>query len=64
MNPFHLSPSKTALVIIDLQKAVAAMPCVPHVTTEVVRKSALLAKHLRQKGGLVVYVRVDIADFL
>jgi nicotinamidase-related amidase len=64
MPAFHLDPSKTALVIIDLQQAVVAMPTAPHSSAEIVQKSARLAKHLREKGGMVVYVRVDISKFL
>lgn len=64
MNPFHLNPSKTALVIVDLQRAVVGMATAPHHATDVVRKSAFLAKRLREIGGTVVYVRVDIADVL
>lgn len=64
MDRFHLDPAKSALVIIDLQNAVAAMPTSPHSSSEVIQKSARLAQHLRQKGGLIVYVRVDISDFL
>jgi nicotinamidase-related amidase len=64
MNSFHLHPAKTALVIIDLQQGIVAMPAVPHSSSEIVQKSALLAKQLREKGGTVVYVRVDIANVL
>ncbi|HUN63235.1 MAG TPA: isochorismatase family protein [Candidatus Sulfotelmatobacter sp.] len=64
MNSFHLHPAKTALVIIDLQQGIVAIPAVPHPSSEIVQKSALLAKHLREKGGTVVYVRVDIANVL
>jgi len=64
MNPVSLEPSKTALVIIDLQNAVVGMTTAPHSTADVVRRSALLARRLREKGGLVVYVRVDIANVL
>jgi hypothetical protein len=39
MTSFHLDPSKTALVIIDLQKAIVAMPVVPHSSAEIVERS-------------------------
>jgi nicotinamidase-related amidase len=64
MSSFKLDPKRTALVVIDLQQAVVAMQTAPHAPSEVVEKSARLASRLRGKGGMAVYVRVDIADFL
>jgi nicotinamidase-related amidase len=64
MNSFHLDPHKTALVVIDLQKGIVATPTVPHLSAENMQKSSLLAKRFREKGATVVYVRVDMADFL
>lgn len=64
MNPLHLDPAKTALVVIDLQKGIVVIPAAPHSSADIVRNSSLLAKHLREKGGTVVYVRVDIANVL
>ena len=64
MTSFSLDPAKIALVIIDLQRGVLAMPAIPHSCAEVVEKSSLLAKHFRHKGAMVVYVRVDMANFL
>jgi nicotinamidase-related amidase len=62
--PNFLDSAKTALVVIDLQKGIVGIPAVPHSSAEIVRKSGLLAKHFREKGAAVVYVRVDMADFL
>jgi len=64
MSSFRLDPAKTALVAIDLQKGIMGISTVPHSSGEIVRKSSLLAKHFREKGALVVYVRVDLSDFL
>jgi nicotinamidase-related amidase len=60
----HLEPKKTALVLIDLQNGVVAMPTGPYSSAEVMQKSRLLAEAFRAKGAPVVYIRVDIADFL
>jgi nicotinamidase-related amidase len=64
MSSLHLDASKTALVMIDLQKGIAGRQTAPHPAREVVERSNRLAKQLRQKGGLIVYVRVNMADFL
>lgn len=65
MNSLRLDPAKTALVIIDLQKGIVGMPgAAPHSAADVMQRSARLAKHLREKGGTVVYVRVNMSDFL
>jgi nicotinamidase-related amidase len=60
----HLEPKKIALVLIDLQNGVVAMPTAPYAAAEVVQKSRLLAEAFRAKGAPVIYVRVDIGDFL
>ncbi len=65
MNSLQLNPSKTALVIIDLQKGIVSMAAAaPYPAADVVERSARLAKQLREKGGTVVYVRVDMANVL
>ncbi len=64
MTSLFLDPRKTALVIIDLQNGVLSQPTFPYSTAEVVQNSNLLAKRFRKKGATVVYVRVDMADFL
>ena len=64
MPSFKLDPKKTALVIIDLQAGIAARQTAPYTSAEVIDRSARVAKSLREKGGTVVYVRVDMANFL
>ena len=64
MSALHLDPQKTALVIIDLQNAVVAMPAAPYSSAEIIERSRRLAKSFREKGATVVYVHVNIADFL
>jgi nicotinamidase-related amidase len=64
MPDLSLDPRKTALVAIDLQNAVVGMNTVPYAAAEVVEKNRRIADALRAKGGLVVWVRVDINQFL
>ena len=62
----QLSAKNTALVLIDLQKGVLAMPVAPHAAAAVYERSMLLAQRFRSAGALVVRVRVsfssDLAD--
>ena len=64
MSSLHLDPKKTALIVIDLQKGIVARSVVPHSGAEIVQRSNRLAKRFREMGATVVYVRVDMADFL
>jgi hypothetical protein len=64
MNSLHLDPKKTALILIDLQNGIVAMPTAPHTAAEVIQKSHTLAKSFRAVGASVIYVRVDLTDFL
>jgi 3-hydroxyisobutyrate dehydrogenase-like beta-hydroxyacid dehydrogenase/nicotinamidase-related amidase len=58
MRPLTLDPATTALVLIDLQNGIVAMPLAPRTGAEVVDRAAALATALRQAGALVVLVRV------
>jgi nicotinamidase-related amidase len=53
-----IDKTKTALVVIDLQKGIAGMATQPHPAEEVVANAALLADAFRKNGMLVVLVRV------
>jgi nicotinamidase-related amidase len=64
MPSLQLDPTKTALVVIDLQRGITAAQAAPHSTADVIERSGRLAKRLREKGGLVVYVRVDMLNVL
>lgn len=59
-----LDPKTTALVLIDLQKAVVGRQLAPHAPADVVRHGVRMADALRAKGGLVVFVRVNVAEML
>ncbi len=59
----QLTAKTTALVLIDLQKGVLAMPVVPPAAA-IFERSKQLALRLRAAGGPVVWVRVSFAgDF-
>jgi nicotinamidase-related amidase len=64
MAELQLDPQKTALVLIDLQNAVVGMNPVPHTAAQVVENSKKLADAFRGQGAPVVYVRVDLNDFM
>src|SRR5437016_11688359 len=59
MTGLTLDPQTTALVVIDLQRGITAMPTVPHSTADVVARASELARHFRTQRALVVLVRVD-----
>src|ERR1019366_5024489 len=53
-----LTPARTALVVIDLQRGTVGMPTAPHPAADVVARAAAVAGALRALGGLVVLVHV------
>ncbi len=59
-----IDPRTTALILIDLQYAIVERQTAPYSTAQVVKNSSALAARLREKGAAIVYVRVDLADFL
>jgi nicotinamidase-related amidase len=59
-----LDPKTTALVLIDLQHGVVGRQLAPHEASDVVKKSAELAAGLREKGGTIIYVHVDVTQIL
>ena len=64
MSTLSLHPSTTALVAIDLQNALLGFNTAPYLVAQVVNKNRQLAEALRARGGLVVWVRVDVQRFL
>ena len=53
-----LTPARTALVVIDLQRGTAGVPTAPHPASDVVAHAAAIAGALRAAGGMVVLVHV------
>jgi nicotinamidase-related amidase len=64
MAELQLDPKKTALVLIDLQNAIVGMSPAPHTAAQVVENSRKLAEAFRAHGAPVIYVRVDLNDFM
>ena len=64
MPELQLDLKKTALVLIDLQNAIVGMNPVPHSAAQVVENSRKLAEAFRVHGAPVVYVRVNLNDFM
>ncbi|MGE0386835.1 MAG: hydrolase [Gammaproteobacteria bacterium] len=58
MSTDRLDPRTTALVAIDLQHGIVAMPVAPHAARDVIARTAEIAARLRAAGGTVVLVRV------
>ncbi|HTX66080.1 MAG TPA: hydrolase [Opitutaceae bacterium] len=61
MEPLKLDPRTTALVVIDLQKGIAARETAPYPARDVVARAARLADHCRRTGVTVILVRVAFA---
>ena len=64
MESLKLDAASTALILIDLQHSVVGRETAPYTASAVVEKSAVLATAFREKGATVVYVRVNLSDFL
>ncbi|HEY4414755.1 MAG TPA: hydrolase [Verrucomicrobiae bacterium] len=58
MNHTIIDKSKTALVVIDLQKGIVGRPAMPHTAEMVVKNSAALAAAARRAGMPVFLVHV------
>jgi len=59
MSDLTFDPAKTALVLIDLQNRIVAMPTAPHASADVVARAVTLADACRRAGVPVVLVNVD-----
>lgn len=64
MSSLQLDPKKTALVLIDLQAGIVARQTAPYPSSEVVERARKLAEAFRVKGATIVYVRVDLNNFM
>jgi nicotinamidase-related amidase len=60
MSDLTLDPVTTALVLIDLQRGIVGMSTTPNAANDVVSRAARLAATCRQRGVLVILVRVDV----
>jgi nicotinamidase-related amidase len=57
-----LDPAATALILVDLQAGIVAMPTVPHAGDDLLKRSLALAERLRSRGGTIVRVHVAFDD--
>jgi nicotinamidase-related amidase len=65
MSLITLDKKTTALILIDLQNGIVALPgLAPYAAAEVVQQCTRLADEFRQHAAAIVYVRVDLADFI
>ena len=64
MNELNLDPKTTALILIDLENGIVDGNLAPYAGGDVVGRCAHLAEAVRNAGGAVVYVRVEIGEIL
>ena len=64
MFELRLQASASAVVSIDLQQGVVSRPAMPHASADVVKRSVELANRFRAKGATIVWVRVDVGNFV
>ncbi|MCL5005352.1 MAG: hydrolase [Acidobacteria bacterium] len=58
MDKLQIDAAKTALVVIDLQKGITAMPTEPHPAAAVIENAVKLAEAFRKKSAPVFLVHV------
>lgn len=61
-SSLDIDKSRTALVVIDLQKGIAATPTQPHDTATVIRNAVKLADAFRKNGMPVLLVHVVASE--
>jgi nicotinamidase-related amidase len=59
-----LDPKTTALVLIDLQKAVVGRQLAPYPSSKVIENAVRLTDSFRPGGGTVIFVRVLVNEVL
>src|SRR5690349_11463011 len=59
MTDLIIDPGTTALVLIDLQRGIAAGQTAPNAAADVIARAARLAAACRKRGIVVIFVRVD-----
>jgi nicotinamidase-related amidase len=62
MNNLSIDKTKTALVVIDLQKGVAARQTAPYTAADVIKHAAAIAEACRKNNMPVFLVRVSFSD--
>jgi nicotinamidase-related amidase len=64
MNDLKIDIARTALVLIDLQNFNVKRELEPHPAERVVGNCVLLAGEMRNRGGMVIFVRVLLDELL
>lgn len=64
MQTLSIDVARTALILIDLQHSNVARQLAPYSGEQVVGNCVLLAQEMRERGGLVAYVRTLVNDLL
>jgi nicotinamidase-related amidase len=64
MAPLDLDFQSTALLLVDLQNGIVDLPLAPYSGAEVVLRGKQLAAALRQRGSIIIYVRVFLPEVL
>jgi nicotinamidase-related amidase len=64
MADLEIHPAQTALVLIDLQNAIVGRDTAPYPAADVVARGKQLADAFRAKGSPIVWVNVNVNDFL
>ena len=62
MEPLQLNPSSTALVLIDLQNGILAMPLAPYAAESMIERSNALIQACREAGATIVLVHVLLSE--
>ena len=63
-NKLNIDLARTALVQIDLQNFNVTRELAPHPAERVVGNCVLLASEVRNRGGMVIFVRVQLDELL
>jgi nicotinamidase-related amidase len=64
MDDLSIDIGRTALVLIDLQNFNTKRDLAPHTPEQVVGNCVLLAGEMRDRGGMVIFVRVLLDELL
>ena len=64
MHNIKLDSATAALILIDLQHGILARTGSPYSTDEVLGQCAKLSQRFHEQGARVIYVRVDLNNFL
>ncbi|HWJ94835.1 MAG TPA: isochorismatase family protein [Telluria sp.] len=64
MEDIAIDVAHTALVLVDLQHSTVARQLAPYTSEQVLGNCVLLAQEMRERGGMVVFVRVLVNEML